>query len=216
MEKIDRIHRLDVLWKVWKQNFVVLNEDKLIKGNRQMSRDPINVKSLDLIMGQMFDEIKFLKEENDFLREEGKQKTKLITILTDNLLHNVKKQQIQLDNIGVEFISINNDKPSTIDKDENVYANSNNDNTSEKVDGKDEEDEIVCLFEDPFLKKEIVFLREETIQKSKLIEGLTNNLLQNTSKHEVQLNKHQTQLHQLADEFNSFIDHKNKYPAEID
>lgn len=296
MKDIDRVHRLSVLWKVWKKNFlpdntfdfdidksVIMNSkdrkdnDSKRKDNDNRSKDndsnqidntrssddnnnsidsnnnnnnkninnttnascnnkskttakneekeysevhSIRYKSLELIMEQMFAEIEFLKDENAFLREEGTQKTKLISILTSNLLDNIENQQTYLRKIGVEFSSLKfkrapNDDQKVLSPVHEIKKNNEENKETVKNEVEEEKDrtspeaEVVRLFEDPFLKKEIIFLREETKEKSKLIAGLTSNLIQANQKQDFQLHHHEIKLTKLTKELTSLTEVKS-------
>ena len=183
-----------------------VSADNLFKnmdGFKQINEQSIKGKSLELIMEQLFAEIHFLKEEVDFLREEGMQKSNLIAILTDNTLHKINKQRTQINDLGVNLASLNNNNTGMIGEYNNVSSNKIQKSKFQN------NDHSLGLYDDSFLKEELLFLREESKQKSKLIAILTDTLSQNTNKQKMQLRK-------LTMQSNSLLRKRNLSTPKID
>lgn len=183
MEEMDRCERLRILWKLWQRNYT---DNK--GGCEQVDQKSIRGKSLELIVGELFNEIQFLKEEICFLREEANQKTELITTLTDSTLQNISNETnspLTLDDYGIhpnhaERITTN----TTISiKDQTALPNHDYTNESETAEpSHTPQSDHLNNNDDRFYKEEVTYLREELQQKSKiigtLVEALTSNNFQ--------------------------------------
>jgi len=154
-------------------------------------------------MEQLFAEIKFLKEEIRFLRDEGTHKSDLITTLTDNTLHkmNRKGRLNEFKHTDNQFLS--NGTKFDINAHNNI--NEEDDSQERRINDKSEasssnstQDALSLLHDDTFLKEEIEYLREETKEKSKLIETLTEALTRNNLKEEIHLDKLAKQCNDLT------------------
>lgn len=216
MEVTNRYERMDILWKMWKRNYALEGSESMeslfknIGGLQEICVQSIKGKSLELIMEQLFAEINFLKEEVEFLREEGVQKSNLISTLTDSSLCKINNQRnhvLSVDVLNQNFNSIEYNDPSRLTtrvRKKLDAMNNSKEHTSTLLDFND----------DSFLKDEILFLREETKQKSKLIANLTDALSTHTKKRQLQLHKLATQTRTLLRKKRSLTpkDEKNTTP----
>merc|ERR1711881_99443 len=102
------------------------------------------------------------------------------TTLTDNTLSTINRK-----NDDKELTPLRPNLQSELELDNSCTTQSD----VMKMDGSSDgaHDALKVLHDDAFLKEEIIYLREETKEKSKLIETLTEALTRNNLKEEINL-----------------------------